>query len=117
MVFIGKIGIHMSYLMFYFEYKANKCSYFTSKKWQEGVANFRNGAIISALVRPAVVKNSIGWLKGGDTDEVTFPQEKIGRRKGKYRWEMVRRGKREVIFFGELLEDGFVCVSAVKNRR
>lgn len=76
MVFNGKIGIHMSYLIFYFGCKANKCSCFISKKWQEGVANFRNGAIISALVRPAVVKNSIGWLKGGDTDEVTFPQEK-----------------------------------------
>ena len=29
---------------------------------------------------------------------------------------MVRREEREVIFFGELLEDGFVCVPAVENR-
>ena len=68
MVFIGKIGIHLSYLIFYFGCKANKCSCFISKKWQEGVANWKNGAIISALVRPAVVKKSIGEWKGGDTD-------------------------------------------------
>ena len=60
MVFNGKIGIRLSYLIMCFGYKANKCSCFTSKKWQEGVANFGNGDIISALVRPPTRKS--GWV-------------------------------------------------------
>ena len=56
MVENGKIGIHMSSLIYCFVYKANKCSCFSSKKWQKGVANFGNGDIISALARPAVEK-------------------------------------------------------------
>ena len=53
--------------------KANKCSCFIPKKWQEGVANFGNGDIISALVRPADVKIGVErekkkWVpKGKDT--------------------------------------------------
>ena len=105
MVIIGKIGIHMSYLMFYFRCKANKCSCFISKKWQEGVANFRNGAIISALVRPPH-KNFGGRLQGNIIG--ALHENTVGKRHG--------AKQREVIFFGELLEDGFVCVSAVENR-
>ena len=73
MVFNGKIGIHMSYLIFCFGYKANKCSCFTSKKWQEGVANFGNGDIISALVRPPTRKS--GW--GNRRKNIGAPKEKI----------------------------------------
>ena len=48
----------MSYLICDYVFKANKCSCFTSKKWQKGLANFGNGDIISALVRRAAEKNS-----------------------------------------------------------
>ena len=48
----------MSYLILCSGCKANKCSCFTPKKWQEGLANLGNGAIISALVRRAAEKNS-----------------------------------------------------------
>ena len=51
MVIFGKIGIYMSYLIYIIGYKANKCSCFSSKKWQRGLENFGNGDIISPLVR------------------------------------------------------------------
>ena len=47
-----KIGIYLSYLTNRFGCKANKCSCFTSKKWQKGLAIFGNGDIISPLARP-----------------------------------------------------------------
>ena len=78
----------MSYLIMCFGCKANKCSCFSSKKWHRGLANFGNGAIISALARPDVVKN--GWDR-----EVEFRGVE-----GKYRWEMVgRERKRGDIFW------------------
>lgn len=60
MVSYGKNRHTVVVFNFVFGCKANKCSCFTSKKWHTGVANFGNGAIISALVRPAIVKNSVG---------------------------------------------------------
>ena len=84
--------------------KANKCSCFIPKKWQEGLANFGNGDIISALVRPPH-KNFGGRLQGNIIG--ALHENTVAKRHG--------AKQREVIFFGELLENGVVCVSIVGN--
>ena len=90
MVFNGKIGIRMSYLNLKYIRKANKCSCFTSKKWQEGVAKFGNGDIISALVRPADVKIGVErekkkWAPKG---EIPLGNGTARRKRGEIFWRI-----------------------------